>query len=262
MSTDEQRYLREVQYRHPDRLKARSLLHTRYGRGDWFHWLARSTPLPAGGVIADVGCGAGAFWTNAPRTVPDDLKLHLFDLSPGMVETADRAVADLNRWRDVRVQVADAAALPLGMGAADTLLAIHMLYHLSDPSVGVREFARVVKPGGTVAVVLNPPGTMMELSALIDRALDREPGERREPLTSDQALPLLQDAFGSVERIRFDDQLAVTDPVDLLAYLLSLPVAEGDKARDALALAVGSTFSRPGAVFNITKAADLLLCRS
>jgi SAM-dependent methyltransferase len=261
MSTEEQRYLREVQYRHPDRLKARSLLHTCYGRGDWFDWLAGNIPLPPRGVIADVGCGAGAFWTNAPRTVPDDLKLRLFDLSPGMVEAADRAVADLNRWIDVRAEVADAAALPLGTGDADTVLAIHMLYHLSDPAAGVREFGRVVKPGGTVAVVLNPAGTMAELSSLIDAALKWIPGERQEPLTSDQALPLLQDTFRSVERIRFDDELAVTDPVDLLAYLLSLPIAEGEQAREALASAVSSAFTPGSAVFHISKAADLLICR-
>lgn len=97
MASDEQRYLRDVQYRHPDRLAARSLLHTRYGRGDWFEWLAENIPLPQGGVVADVGCGAGAFWTNAPGLVPDDLRLHLFDISEGMVQAAGRAMADLLR---------------------------------------------------------------------------------------------------------------------------------------------------------------------
>lgn len=261
MNTEERRYLREVQYRNPDRLKARALLHTRYGRGDWFGWLADNIPLPPGGVIADVGCGAGAFWTNAPRTVPDDLKLRLFDLSRGMVEAATRAVADLKRWSDVRAEVADAAALPLETGGADAVLAIHMLYHLSDPATGIREFARVLRPGGTVAVVLNPEGTMAELSSLIDVAFRRTPGKRHEPLTSNQALPLLKSVFGSVELIRFDDQLTVTDPVDLLAYLLSLPIAEGEQAQEALAAAVSSAFSRRGATFSISKAADLLLCR-
>lgn len=33
MSDSEQSYLRDVQYRFPDRLKARSILHTRYGPG-------------------------------------------------------------------------------------------------------------------------------------------------------------------------------------------------------------------------------------
>ena len=212
-------------------------------------------------MIADVGCGAGAFWTNAPRIVPDNLKLRLFDLSPGMVKAAARAVADLHRWSDVRAEVADAAALPLGAGDADTVLAIHMLYHLSDPLAGVREFARVLRPGGVVAVVLNPPGTMAELSSLVDKALGRVAADRREPLTSDQAVPLLNSAFGSVEPIRFDDRLTVTDPVDLLAYLLSLPVAESEQARDALTSAVSSLFSRPGMAFQITKAADLLICR-
>lgn len=260
MTSDEQRYLRDVQYRHPDRLAARSLLHTRYGRGDWFNWLASNISLPSGAIIADTGCGAGAFWANAPGSVPDDLKLRLFDLSTGMVEAAGRAMAGLNRWTDVRIEVADAAALPIERASADTVLAIHMLYHLPDPAEGVREFVRVLKSGGTAAVVLNPAGTMAELSALIDAALGRKPAERREPLTSDAALPILEGSFRSVQRVRFDDQLAVTDPVDLLAYLLSLPVAETQGAPEALTKAVARAFPHPGAVFRISKSADLLLC--
>ncbi len=262
MAGDEQSYLRDVQYRFPDRLAARALLHTRYGRGDWFAWLESKLPLPPDSVVADVGCGAASFWSNASPRVSNRLSLRLFDLSPGMIEAATRAMVELDRWADVRAEVADAADLPLQAGSIDTVLAIHMLYHLPDPEAGVREFARVLKPGGAVAVVLNPGGTMAELSALIDSALGRTPTERREPLTSDQALPMLQTCFGSVERFRFDDRLAVTDPVDLLAYLLSLPVAGEDQARERLAAAVAAAFPRSDVIFPISKAADLLVCRA
>lgn len=235
MITDAQHYLAQVQYRHPDRLAARALLHTRYGRGDWFEWLTRTIAFPAGGLIADVGCGAGAFWTNAPRSVPDDLRLRLFDLSAGMIDSARAAVRGVGRWTDVEATVADATTLPLSDRSADAILAIHMLYHLADPLAGISEMARTVKDDGIVAVVLNPSGTMAELSALIDTALGREPAARREPLTSDQAMPMLHTAFAQVVQMRFEDELVVSDPVDLLAYILSLPLAENADARERIA---------------------------
>ena len=254
-------YLRDVQYRQADRLQARASLHVKYGRADWFEWLARHLPLPAGGAVADVGCGAGFFWTNAPTTVPDTLRLRLFDLSPGMVEAARSALGTTGRWSDVRASVADATALPLEDGSVDTTLAVHMLYHLAHPTEGVREMARITRRGGAVAVVLNPPGTMAELSALIDEALGRDPTNRVEPLTSDAALPMLEREFGSVERARFEDELVVTDPVDLLAYLLSLPVADATGAPQALASTVASRFAQSPAGVRLTKCSDLLVAR-
>ena len=54
----------------------------------------------------------------------------------------------------------------LADASVDTTIAIHMLYHLADPTAGLKEMARVTREGGAVAVVLNPAGTMAELSAL------------------------------------------------------------------------------------------------
>lgn len=170
-----------------------------------------------------------------------------------MIDTAVGTVRRAGRWGDVEGAVADAAALPLADGSADTVLAIHMLYHLADPAIGVRELARVVRQGGAVAVVLNPDGTMAELSRLIDVALDRDASSRTEPLTSEQALPILSGSFRHVERVRFDDELAVADPVDLAAYLLSLPVAEGEGAADKLAAAVGHAFAAGAGPFRIPR---------
>lgn len=261
MADSEQSYLRDVQYRFPDRLKARSILHTRYGRGDWFEWLSTNIPLPAGGVIADVGCGAGSFWTNAPQSVPSDLTLRLFDISEGMVDPARAAIAAMQRWYDIEVSVADAVALPLADASMDTTIAIHMLYHLSDPASGLREMARVTREGGVVAVVLNPAGTMAELSALARAPFGGETDPRPEPLSSEQGLALMQREFASVDMVRYDDELCVTDPVDLLGYLSSLPIADKPGAMEKLAVAVEDAFRRTDGVFTITKASELLIGR-
>lgn len=261
MSDGEQSYLRDVQYRFPDRLKARSILHTRYGRGDWFEWLSTNIPLPAGGVIADVGCGAGSFWTNAPQSVPSDLRLRLFDISEGMVDAARAFITAMQRWHDVEATVADAVALPLPDASADTTIAIHMLYHLANPASGLREMARVTREGGVVAVVLNSAGTMAELSALARAPFGDETDSRPEPLSSEQGLVLMQSEFASVEVVRYDDELRVTDPVDLLGYLGSLPIADKPGVMEKLADAVEDAFRRTDGVFTITKTSELLIGR-
>jgi ubiquinone/menaquinone biosynthesis C-methylase UbiE len=261
MADSEQRYLRDVQYRFPDRLKARSVLHTRYGRGDWFEWLSANIPLPAGGVIADVGCGTGSFWTNAPQWVPSDLKLRLSDISEGMVDATRAAIAAMRRWHDVEVSVADAVALPLVDASVDTTITIHMLYHLADPASGLEEMARVTREGGAVAVVLNSAGTMTELSALARAPFGGEADPRPEPLSSEQGLALMERAFGRVDVVRYDDELRVTDPVDLWGYLGSLPIADTSGAMEKLAIAVEDAFRRTDGVFTITKASELLIGR-
>lgn len=262
MTNDEQSYLRDVQYRFPDRLKARSVLHTRYGRGDWFDWLSANVPLPSGATVADLGCGAGAFWTNAPESVASDLKLRLFDISEGMVDAARTSIGALERWTDVKADVADAEALPLADASIDTAMAIHMLYHLAEPEKGVAEMARITRRGGTAVVVLNPSDTMSELSTLVRQALETAYDARPLPLSSEQGIEIMRRHFDRVDVVRYDDQLNVTDPVDLLAYLVSLPHAEKGGAMEKLATAVSDAFRRSNGAFAISKASDLILGRS
>ncbi|QJU56966.1 methyltransferase domain-containing protein [Sphingomonas sp. AP4-R1] len=259
MAESEQGYLRDVQYRFPDRLKARSILHTRYGRGDWFEWLAANIPLPTGGLIADVGCGAGSFWTNAPQSVPSDLKLRLFDISEGMVGAARTSIAAMQRWHDVEASVSDAVALPMASASVDTTIAVHMLYHLADPASGLKEMARVTREAGAVAVVLNPANTMIELSELARAPFGGERDPRSEPLSSEQGLALMQGEFTKVDVVRYDDELRVTDPVDLLGYLNSLPIADKPGVMEKLAIAVEEAFRRTEGGFTITKASELLI---
>ena len=71
----------------------------------------------------------------------------------------------------------------------------------------------------------------------------------------------MHDAFASVDVIRYDDELRVTDPVDLLGYLTSLPIADKPGIIEQLAAAVQDAFERENGVFTITKASELLIGR-
>ena len=59
----------------------------------------------------------------------------------------DAVGLDLCRRHRRRRLVGDASRLPLPDDSAGAALALHMLYHLPDPADGLRELARITRPG-------------------------------------------------------------------------------------------------------------------
>ena len=52
-----------------------------------------------------------------------------------------------------RCVVADALALPLADATAGAVILAYVLFHLTDPPLALAEAARVLRPGGRVAVI-------------------------------------------------------------------------------------------------------------
>ena len=92
-----------------------------------------------GARVVDVGTGSGVL---ADELVRRGAQVFGLDLSHGM----------LLRDREQRppAVVADVCALPLPDGAAELVTAAFVLNHLEQPGAGIRELARVVRPGGRV----------------------------------------------------------------------------------------------------------------
>jgi SAM-dependent methyltransferase len=65
-----------------------------------------------------------------------------------MLEAALRAGRD----RDGQLLLADVAGLPLRDESLDAVFAAGLVAHLPDPTENLRELARVVRPGGTLAL--------------------------------------------------------------------------------------------------------------
>jgi SAM-dependent methyltransferase len=138
-------------------LTARIALHT-YGTNpqDWFSWLGERLPLA--GDVLEVGAGTGKLWTRVDH-VGHGLSLTLTDFSPAMC-------AQLRAIPGARVQQCDATELPFPDAGFDTVIANHMLYHLDDPAAALREFARVLRPGGRLAIATNGRDHLDELIAV------------------------------------------------------------------------------------------------
>ncbi|CAL9375200.1 class I SAM-dependent methyltransferase [Streptomyces sp. enrichment culture] len=104
--------------------------------------------LQEGDRVLDAGCGTGRALPPLRRAVgPSGLVLGA-DLTPGMLQAAVGA----GRHRDGRLLLADVAALPLRPRSLDAVFAAGLIAHLADPAGNLRELARVVRPGGLLAL--------------------------------------------------------------------------------------------------------------
>src|SRR5947199_998195 len=69
-----------------------------------------------------------------------------------MLQEGRRRVAPAAATRKVRLQQADARSLPFDDEEFDALTFTYLLRYVDDPAATMRELARVVKPGGTIAM--------------------------------------------------------------------------------------------------------------
>ncbi|ALV38977.1 class I SAM-dependent methyltransferase [Streptomyces sp. CdTB01] len=104
--------------------------------------------LREGDRVLDAGCGTGRALTPLRAAVGATGVVVGVDLTPAMLQAAVRAGRD----RDGRLLLADVAALPLRSGALDAVFAAGLIAHLPRPAENLRELARVVRPGGTLAL--------------------------------------------------------------------------------------------------------------
>ena len=123
----------------------------------------------------------------------------------------------------VALACGDATALPLPDGAADLVLAAHMLYHVPEPADALRELRRVTRPGGRVVIVLNGAGQLRQLRAAVAAASGGDAAASGERVTLDDGESLARSFFGQVARHDFTSELRIPAPGPIADYLRSLP---------------------------------------
>lgn len=104
--------------------------------------------LRPGDRVLDAGCGTGRALPPLRAAVGPSGIVIGADVTPAMLEAAVRAGRD----RHGRLLLADVAALPLRPRSFDAVFAAGLIAHLPHPSENLRELARVVRPGGTLAL--------------------------------------------------------------------------------------------------------------
>jgi arsenite methyltransferase len=115
--------------------------------------------IPHGGVALDVGSGPGSVTASLARAAgPDGLALGV-DISEPMLARAVRAEAA----PQVGFLRADAQRLPLRDQTVDAAVSIAVLQLIPDPVATLSEMARVLRPGGRLAVMVPTAGRAAQL---------------------------------------------------------------------------------------------------
>ncbi|MFF8445565.1 class I SAM-dependent methyltransferase [Streptomyces californicus] len=104
--------------------------------------------LRPGDAVLDAGCGTGRALPALRAAVGPKGTVLGADLTPAMLTEAVRAGRDGSG----ALLRADIARLPLRDGVLDAVFGAGLISHLSRPEADVAELARVVRPGGTLAL--------------------------------------------------------------------------------------------------------------
>jgi demethylmenaquinone methyltransferase / 2-methoxy-6-polyprenyl-1,4-benzoquinol methylase len=109
----------------------------------WRRFLA--SRIPPGSEVLDVATGTGAV---AGRLLQRGCSVTGLDQSPGMLRVAQARLGDRVRFVEGRAE-----NLPFGDASFDALTFTYLLRYVDEPADVLRELARVVRPGGTMAML-------------------------------------------------------------------------------------------------------------
>jgi len=108
--------------------------------------------LPLSAHVLEVGCGTGAMLRALARRPDFAGKAIGVDQSPAFIGAA-RRFAQAECFSDrLDFQVGDAHKLPFENGGFDAVIAHTLISHVTEPTAVLKELARVVRRGGSVAI--------------------------------------------------------------------------------------------------------------
>ncbi len=103
---------------------------------------------PRPGVrVLDVGAGTGLVAVPVAQTVGALGNVVALDIAKAMLRELTRAAAGID---NVRLILGDAEQPPFRDAAFDWVVAASVIFFLPDPAAALREWWRVLKPGGRV----------------------------------------------------------------------------------------------------------------
>src|SRR5690242_6797966 len=169
--------------------------------------LADLAGVAAGQRALDVGCGSGM--------LTGELVGRLGAGSVAAVDPSERFVEAIGRrFPGVDVRQATAEELPFGDGEFDAALSQLVVHFMRDPVAGLREMARVTRPGGAVAAsVWDLGGGRAPISPFWRAAVALDPDARDEMAVAGGRAGHLEALFAEagIKDVRGAEQPAVVE---------------------------------------------------
>ncbi|MFC4426236.1 class I SAM-dependent methyltransferase [Deinococcus navajonensis] len=132
--------------------------------------LAAQVPVMPDDGVLEVAAGTGTVALALAQQLGPTGEVVATDLAPQMVAQGQRRAQDLGATR-VRFEVADAGALPFAEARFNRVVCASGLFFVPDMAGALREWRRVLRPGGTVTFSSFGRGLLGELPGLWRDAL-------------------------------------------------------------------------------------------
>jgi demethylmenaquinone methyltransferase / 2-methoxy-6-polyprenyl-1,4-benzoquinol methylase len=117
----------------------------------WRRFLVSRVPVGPQHTVLDVATGTAAVAIELTRRT--GCRVVGLDQSREMLETGRHRVEEAGFGDRIELVEGSADRLPFDEGSFDALTFTYLLRYVEDPEVTMRELARVVRPGGTIAML-------------------------------------------------------------------------------------------------------------
>ncbi len=226
----------QEQFGRQARRYADSILHR---RGETLETVLRLAALGAADRALDVGTGAGF---TAFAAAPLAGLVIAADPTVEMLAEARRLAPEMRRTEAIQWALAAAETLPLASGSLDVITCRFASHHFHDLALALREFARVLRPGGRAVicdVVAPAPAAMMRLMNDLEKKRDpthvwNHPLSRwRQQLLPAAGLRVAEVVQGKNPQLFSEWVHRAGTPAPAVQQLLEMFSAAGDEGRRA-----------------------------
>jgi ubiquinone/menaquinone biosynthesis C-methylase UbiE len=236
--------MENTQYKMPQNLNARSLLHAKYGTNTypWHKWLFDQYTFPEAADIIEFGCGTGELWFHNKEKIKKDWKMLLTDRSEGMVQSAKEKLKAVSH--SIKFETADLDTFETGGALYASCIANHVLYHVPDVSRALETVCNLLQQNGCFYASTVSETNMHELREIVGTFTGNDNFNKINNnviarFSLDNGLEQLKKYFKKVQIREYEDALEVTDPDDFVNYVVScnsmypgITVLEENKVHD------------------------------
>ena len=140
-------------------------------------------------AVLDFGCGPGFFLVPAARAAGKAIGV---DVSPRMLERAAKYAKKSNV--PVELIESDGKSIKLPDNSVDLIFLVHVFHEIDDKLLVLKEFLRILKPSGRLAIIERSKDSWMSQRKLGPPVVD----------VSKVAAQIVQGGFTSNENLQFD----------------------------------------------------------
>ncbi len=220
MKTINQYKVVQNQYKTANNLNTRISIHKKYSTNKlgFNNWIFSHYNISPNTKILELGCGTGDIWKSKSHLLDKSIELLLTDFSENMVSLVKDT---FKKEENIFCEIINIENIPYNDNYFDRVIANMMLYHVSDLDKALSEVKRVLtKDGYFYCATYGENGIIPFIAGLVKEYGITDTTNKN--FTLQNGYEILKKYFSNIQRLNYEDSLAVTNIEDILDYIYSL----------------------------------------